>query len=51
MKNNFSTILSPPKNQDMRIEEFFFVDSIYAKTIDVIKSFFSIFKHGLPVDA
>ena len=28
---------SPPKNREIHIEEFFLVDSIYAKTIDIIK--------------
>ena len=35
-KNNFLTILTPPKNRDIHIVGFF-VDSIYSKTIDIIR--------------
>ena len=47
LTNNFSTTLTPPKNRDIHIVEFF-LDSIYSKTIDIIRKeifFFSIFKH------
>ena len=38
-KNNFSTTWPSPKNRDIHIVEFF-VDSIYSKTIDIIRNFF-----------
>ena len=49
-KNNFSTTLTPPKNRDIHIVEFL-VDSIYSKTIDIIRKtiFFSIFRQGAMV--
>ena len=39
MKNKFSTTVTPPKNQEIHIEEFF-VDSIYRKTIDIMRKNF-----------
>ena len=37
-KNSFSTTLTPIENRDIHIVEFFIVDSIYSKTIDIIRN-------------
>ena len=48
-KHNFSTTLTPPKNRDIHIVEFF-VDSIYSKTIDMIrKNIFFLYLHRWPM--